>query len=184
MNAGAGVTSFAVLHDWYAALAEFRAKAQDALTELSLSLQRATPWLEEQQLYWQRQIRACEEAVTQAKTELTNRRYTDFSGNTPDCTVQEKNLRRAQAKLQAAEDRLDAVRAWMIRLPREICATYDGPTRRLALFLDADLPSGLALLACQLTALEKYANAQADSGVAPAAPSAQAVDVKPEKEKS
>jgi hypothetical protein len=172
MNGGAGVTSFAVLHDWYAALAEFRTEAQDALTELSLSLQRAVPWLGEQQQYWQRQIRACEEAVTQAKTELTNRRYTDFSGNTPDCTVQEKNLRRAQAKLQAAEDRLEAVRAWMLRLPREI---------RLALFLDAELPSGLALLARQLTALEKYANPQADSG---ATPTAQAVAAKPEKEKS
>jgi hypothetical protein len=181
MNAGAGVTSFAVLHDWYAALAKFRTEAQDALTELSLSLQRSAVWLDEQQQYWQRQIRACEEAVTQAKAELTNRRYTDFSGNIPDCTVQEKNLRRAQAKLQAAEDRLEAVRAWMLQLPREVCATYDGPTGRLALFLDADLPSGLALLARQLTALEKYTDLQSDTG---AASIDQAVAAKPEKEQS
>jgi hypothetical protein len=184
MNAGAGVTSFAVLHDWYAALAEFRTKAQDALTELSLSLQHADHWLDEQQQHWQRQIRKCEEAVTQAKAELTNRRYSDFSGDTPDCTVQEKNLRRAQAKLQAAEDRLEAVRAWKVRLPREISATYDGPTGRLALFLDADLQSGLAVLARQLTALEKYANLQADSGATAAVPSAPAVAAKAEKEKS
>jgi hypothetical protein len=181
MNAGAGVTSFAALQDWYAALAKFRTEAQDALTELSLSLRRAAAWLDEQQHQWQRQIRACEEAVTQAKTELTNRRYTDFSGNTPDCTVQEKNLRKAQARLQAAEDRLDAVRAWMIRLPRETCAIYDGPTGRLALFVDADVPSGLALLARQLTALEKYANTQTASV---AAPSDQAINAQPEKEKS
>jgi hypothetical protein len=180
MNAGAGVTSFAVLHDWYAALAKFRTQAQDALTELALSLQRASAWLDEQQQYWQRQIRGCEEAVTQAKAELTNRRYTDFSGNIPDCTVQEKNLRRAKAKLQAAEDRLEAVRAWMLRLPREISATYDGPTGRLTLFLDADLPSGLALLARQLTALEKYADPHADTGAAPTQP----VAAKPEKEQS
>jgi hypothetical protein len=181
MNPGAGVTSFAALHDWYAALAEFRTEAQNALTELSLALKRADAWLGEQQQRWQREIRACEEAVTQAKAELTDRRYTDFSARTPDCTVQEKNLRRAQAKLQAAEDRLAAVRAWMIRLPRETCTHYDGPAGRLALFLDADLPSGLALLSRQLTALEKYANLQADPVAVPADP---AVAAKPEKEKS
>ena len=64
MNAGAGVTSLAVLHDWYAALAEFRTEAQDALTALALSLQRADDWLGEQQQYWQRQIRACEDEVS------------------------------------------------------------------------------------------------------------------------
>jgi hypothetical protein len=181
MNAGAGVTSFAALHDWYAALTEFRTEAQDALTELSLLLKHAAVWLAEQQQHWQRQIRVCEEAVTQAKAELTNRRYIDFDGRTPDCTVQEKNLRRARAKLEAAEDRLETVRAWMIRLPREICAHYDGPTRRLGLFLDTDLPSGLALLARQLTALEKYANVRSDSAAAPAD---RAVAAKPDKEKS
>lgn len=161
MNAGAGVTSFAALQDWYAALTGFRSDALDALTGLSLALQHAAAWLEEQEKYWQRRIRKCEEEVTQAKAELTNRRYTDFSGHIPDTTVQEKNLRRAQARLQDAEDRLAAVRRWMLRLPREINAVYNGPTGHLSLFLDSELPAGLALLARQLTALEQYANLQA-----------------------
>jgi hypothetical protein len=160
MNAGASVTSLAVLHDWYAALAEFRTEAQDALTALSLSLQRADAWLGEQQQFWQRQIRVCEEEVTQARTELRTRQIPNSFGDTTDCTVQEQNLRRAKARLQEAEDRLAAVRRWMLRLPREICDNYDGPAGQLAVFLDSDLPSGLAVLARQLTALEQYAAAR------------------------
>ena len=160
MNAGAGVTSLAVLHDWYAALAEFRTEAQDALTALSLALQRAKAWLGEQQQVWQRQIRACEEEITQAQTELRTRQIPNSFGDTVDCTVQEKNLRRAKARLEEAEDRLAAVRRWMLRLPREICDSYAGPVGQLAAFLDGDLPSGLALLTRQLTALEQYAAAR------------------------
>jgi hypothetical protein len=167
MNAGAGVTSFDVLHDWYAALAAFRTEADHALTELSLSLQRAAAWLGEQEQYWRREIRVREEDVTQAKAELANRQWPDGSGHKPDTTVQEKNLRRAKARLQAAEDRLASVRRWMVRLPREISATYEGAAGRLAHFIDADLPSGLALLSRQLTALEKYADLQAEGTPAP-----------------
>jgi multidrug resistance efflux pump len=166
MSAGAGVTSLDVLHDWYAAVAQCRTEAQNALIDLSLSLQRAASWLDEQEHYWHRQIQACEEEVTQAKAELTSRRFTGYRDQPPDCTVQEKNLRKAQAHLEAAEDRLKAVRRWMVKLPREVCATYDGPAGRLALFLDGELPAGLALLARQLTALEQYANLQAESAPA------------------
>jgi hypothetical protein len=181
MNAGAGVTSFTVLHDWYAALTEFRSDAQDALTSLSLALQHADAWLDEQQQHWRRQIRACEEAVTQAKTELRTRQIPDAFGHPVDCTVQEKNLRLAKARLEEAEERLAAVRRWMLRLPREVCDTYTGPAGHLASFLDGELPSGLALLTRQLNALEQYANLRADTVPASAAPT---VAAKPEKEKS
>jgi hypothetical protein len=176
MNAGADVGSLAVLHDWYAALAAFRTEAQGALTSLALSLQRADQWLGEQQQFWRRRIRACEDEVVQAKTELMNRQYTDFAGDTPDCTVQEENLRAARARLQFAEDRLEAVRRWMRRLPMESRDVFDGPTRQLTFFLDAELPRGLALLARQLTALERYAERSVEP--APAPPAA------PEKEES
>jgi hypothetical protein len=181
MNAGAGVTSFDVLHDWYAALATFRTEADHALTEVTLALQRAGPWLGEQEQHWRREIRVCEEDVTQAKAELANRQWPDGAGNKPDTTVQEKNLRKAKARLQAAEDRLAAVRRWMLRLPREISATYEGAAGRMAHFLDADVPAGLALLSRQLTALEKYAAIQAEAPAVVVGPQAAAPT---EKEKS
>jgi hypothetical protein len=169
MNAGADVASLAALHDWYASLVAFRTEAQGALTSLALSLQRAADWLGEQEQFWRRRIRDGEEEVVQAKTELTNRQYTDFAGQTPDCTVQEENLRLARARLEFAEDRLEAVRRWLRRLPMEVHDLYDGPTRQLTFFLDADLPRGLALLARQLTALEQYAAVRADPVPSPPA---------------
>ena len=125
MNAGADVGSLAALHDWYAALAEFRTEAQGALTSLALSLQRAEHWLGEQAQFWRRRIRACEEDVTQAKTELMNRQYADFSGDTPDCTVQEENLARAKARLRFAEEQVEVCRKWSLRLPKMISEEYD-----------------------------------------------------------
>jgi hypothetical protein len=159
MSTGADINSFAVLRDWYAALTVFRSEGQDALTTLTLALQHCAAWLGEQQQHWHREIRVCEDAVTEAKTELRQRKmFPDAFGHTPDTTVQEKNLLRAKARLRAAEERLEAVRRWMLRLPREISAVYDGAANHLSHFLDADLPSAQAQLARQLTALEQYAN--------------------------
>ena len=125
MNAGAGVTSLPVLHDWYAALTGFRSEAQDALTSLSLALRHSEAWLEEQQQDWRRQIRLREQAVTQAKADLETRQISNSSGLRVDCTVQEKNLRRARAALEEAQERLDAVRRWTLRWPRD--STFSTP---------------------------------------------------------
>jgi hypothetical protein len=168
MNAGAGVSSLAALQEWYASLIAFRTDAQAALTALALSLQRAADWLGEQEHYWRRRIRECEEEIVEAKAELVNRQYAEFLGDRPDCTVQEENLARARARLEFAEDRREAVRRWMKRLPTDVRDVYDGPTRQLTFFLEGELPRGLAVLARQLTALEQYVNLRADAG--PAAP--------------
>jgi hypothetical protein len=167
MNPGAGVTSLDALSEWYAALVEFRAEAQNSLSSLVLSLQRAADWLDQQQQYWRRQIRVLEEEASQAKAELMNRQFTDFLGEKLDCSVQEENLRIAKARLEFAEDRLEATRRWSKRLPQEMRDVYDSPTRHLGFFLDGELPRALAQLARQLTALEQYANLRADAAPAP-----------------
>ncbi len=79
MNTGADVASFEVLHDWYASLVEFRTAASNALASLGQALQHAEAWLDEQQHYWHRQIRVCEEDVSEAKAELAGR------GRCPTC---------------------------------------------------------------------------------------------------
>jgi hypothetical protein len=168
MSPGADITSFAAINDFYAALAGFRTEAQNALAALAMSLQRASHWLSDQQHHWGRQIRVCEEEVSQAKAELRTRKFGNFSGERPDCTFQEENLRRAKARLQFAEDRLAAVGRWMKRLPSEIQDIFDGPARHLGSFLEADLQRGLAVLARQLTALEQYANLASPPASSPA----------------
>jgi hypothetical protein len=179
MNPGAGVTSVEALHEWYAALASFREEAGDALTSMALTLQRAADWLDDQQQYWQREIRACEEELTQAKTELTNREFTDFLGHKLDTSLQEENLRKAKGRLAFAEERLDSVQRWRKRLPLEVRETYDGPVRHLGFLLETELPRGLAVLARQINALEQYVNIRSDGASVPVAPAPKPEEKKP-----
>jgi len=174
MNPGAGVTSIDVLNDWYAALVLFRTDAQNALTSAVMSLQQAEVWLDEQQHFWQRQIRKYYDEVVQAKAELAQREYTRFDGgDKPDTTVQEENLRLALGRMHHAEDQLEVVRRWMKKLPVAVADVFEGPTRQLAFFLDCEIARGLAMLERQLTALEQYAHLRTPAGAAsrPAAPS-------------
>src|SRR5262249_8707936 len=132
MNEGAGVHALAAVQDWYAALALFRDDAGNALTSMTLALQKAGDWLVEQQPFLRRERGRGEEEVSRARTELLARQYQDWSGHVPDTTVQEKALRKAQARLGYVEERLDAIRRWMQRLPVAIQDFFEGPARTLA----------------------------------------------------
>lgn len=167
MSSGAGVTSIEVLQEWYAALNEFRSEALNALTAVNLSLQGADNWLADQHQFWKQEIRNSEELVTQARAELDSRKYIRFTGEKPDTTVQEEELRRAKARLIHAEEQLEKVRRWKQKLPNIVEDVYAGPSRRLAFFLDAEFVKSLAQLERQLTALEQYTNIRPTSSAPP-----------------
>jgi hypothetical protein len=156
MNEGAGVHALDAIKEWYAALALFRDDAGNALTSMSMALQKAADWLVEQQQLWRREQRRGEEEVSRARNELLTRQYQDWSGHEPDTTAQEKALRKAQARLGYVEERLEAIRRWMQRLPVAIQDSFEGPARTLSLFVDTGLPRTLAQLSRQLDALEQY----------------------------
>ncbi|HEY8506185.1 MAG TPA: hypothetical protein VIL46_16480 [Gemmataceae bacterium] len=162
MNPSADVRSLEALLDWYTALCEFAAEAQNALAAIALDVQRASGWLEAQEDRWQGEVRRAEEEVVRAKAELRNRRQPDFSGRVPDCSVQEKALRRAEARLEHARRQVKVTRQWLARLPALVGEVYDGPARRLGGFLEGDLPRALAALGRQLEALERYAQIRPD----------------------
>src|SRR5581483_6091406 len=104
METGAGVEAIQALADWYAALTEFRTDGGNAMTSAALALQRAADWLAEQQKHWRHEIRRAEDRVVEAKNALRNKQYEDYSGGKPDTTVEEKNLKKAVAYLEFAQD--------------------------------------------------------------------------------
>jgi hypothetical protein len=116
---------------------------------------------------WQQAVRDCEEEVVQAKAELSARKFPGFDGREPDTTVQERNLRRARARLEYAEDQVVRVRSWIGRLPKMIDEVYRGPSHRLVGFLEVELPKGIAGLGRQIAALESYAGLRVDYAPAP-----------------
>lgn len=175
MPDGADVRSLDAVRDWHAALAGYGDVLSEALAGVELEIRRAHDWLGEQLSLWQRAVRECEEDVTRAKAELSQRKFPNWDGREPDCTVQERNLRLARARLEHAEDRVAACRQWIGRLPKAIDETYTGASRRLGNFLEAELPKGLADLARRIAAIEAYAGERPDyapgpSGTAAAAP--------------
>jgi hypothetical protein len=118
----------------------------------------------EQMSFWQRAIRQCEDEVFQAKQELSMKKFPCWDSKPPDTTVQEENLRKAQAKLKYAQDKLETTRKWTQKFPMLVSEAYDGASRQLQATLESDLPRGLALLERRIDAAEKYVSLKAPSG--------------------
>jgi len=163
----ADVRSIDALRDWYAALTNYGDGLAESMAGVQLEIRRGFEWLSEQLSLWQQAVRDCEEEVVQAKAELSARKFPGFDGREPDTTVQERNLRRARARLEYAEDQVVRVRSWIGRLPKMIDEVYHGPSHRLVGFLEVELPKGLAGLGRQIAALESYAGLRIDYAPAP-----------------
>jgi HEPN domain-containing protein len=162
-NESADVRSIDALRDWLAALAKYRSAVQDTLSGMQMEIRKAHDWLESQGQLWKTIVRDCEDELLRAKNELRQRKYsTDLSGREPDTTVQERNLRRAEARLEFAQEKVETCRRWVMKLPKVVEESYDGAARRLANFTDVDLQNAMALLDRQITALENYAGLRRD----------------------
>jgi chromosome segregation ATPase len=151
----AHVTSLPVLAELRAALLTFTEEARDALGAVEMEIRRTFEWLDEQLKSWVHEVRRAEDALFEAKQELARRKLMRIGDRPPDCTEQEKALRRAQARLEHAQQQRDKTRAWLLELPKAV-GEYDGPARQLGNLVEADLRRACALLEHKLAALEAY----------------------------
>jgi len=150
----ARVTSIDALADWKSALATFQDHAKDAVVAIDLEVRRKFDWLDDQRKFWQAEIRRREDELAQAKSELWRRKNMPIIEH-PDCVEQEKALRRAQARLDEAHDKLEKTRRWLPAL-RRAADEYETHGRRLAAILETDVPRALAVLEQRINALESY----------------------------
>src|SRR5262249_54775979 len=151
----ARVHSLESLVEFRIKLAEFGKDAKDALCAAELQIRRATDWLTQKGKYWQKEIRNRQEEVVRAKNELMSRKAMCKDGRGPGTTDQEKALRKAQARLKEAEDKLAACKRWGPLLQHAI-HEYHGPSRQLSGALDSNLLHDLAILKQKIEALEAY----------------------------
>ena len=96
MAESAEVASLQALIDWKASLCTFTSEAKEALSSLSMEIQHALAWLEEQLKYWRSMVRQCEEEVFQAKLELSRRRMMRIGDRPPDTTEHANRTRPRQ----------------------------------------------------------------------------------------
>src|SRR5215471_3921041 len=112
MADAAEVRSIDAVREWHAALATYGETLSEALAGVELEIRRAYDWIAEQGALWKKAVRDCEEEVTRAKAELQQRKFATWDGREPDCTVQERNLRQARARLEHAEEQVVKCREW------------------------------------------------------------------------
>jgi chromosome segregation ATPase len=153
--ASAQVHAVQRLADFKAALQTFTDKAKDAMSGNQMELRRSQDWLEAQLAAWKVEIRHAEDAVFQAKAELARRKMMKVGDRPPDTTFQEKELRKAQARLAYAEDKRDKTKHWLRRFPDDI-EEYDGQARPFQDVLEHDLAKMIAFIEQKIAALEAY----------------------------
>jgi exonuclease VII large subunit len=140
------------------AIIKFIEAATVALGDAESEMQRRLNWLEnEQDSYWQGQIRKRKEDVSKAQDAVRQKKiFKDFAGRTPSADQEEKALRIALQRLEDAERKLVAVRRYARKLPKEI-EVYKGTAQRFATTVQTDLPTAAGKLDAMIRKLEEYA---------------------------
>ncbi|GJQ30768.1 MAG: hypothetical protein HBSAPP03_26520 [Phycisphaerae bacterium] len=156
MSDRANVRSVAALAQAKAALLEFVAIAQAARASVDGEVRHVTDYLRmDRPAYWKHEIRARESAVTQCKLEIQRKKL--IAAPEPASTVfEERQLRKAQARLDSARERLAAVHRWQPVWEKEAAAAKS-MMRGLDEALSNDIPRAVSKLERMMLALEAYA---------------------------
>ena len=155
----AHVDSVQRLGDFQAALLTFTDRGKDALTSIALELRRVQDWLEGQLRLWTVEIRRAEEELFRARSELAMRKMLSGNGRANDCTELEKDVRRATAKLEHAEEKARNTRHWLRALPDAV-SEYDRQSRPFQDMLEHDCVKMAAFVERKIDQLQQYADAQ------------------------
>jgi chromosome segregation ATPase len=169
MTQSARVSSIDALKALHATLSRFGPEAREALGAAEMEIRRVFDYLEDQLKYWLRQVDRRHEDLNRARSDLAHARAIR-QGERSGYVEQEIAVRKAQVRLREAEEKVVTVRRWLVHLPQAV-NEYQGPSRRLAGLLDADLRQGLAILEQRIAALDAYVALEAPPE--PASPAAQ-----------
>jgi hypothetical protein len=157
MANGANVDSIDALKHFRIALFKFQETANAALADVEGDLHKTQSWLDnEQQSYWQSQIRKRHEILERAKEALRMKKlFKDSSGRTPSAVDEEKAVRVAQVRIEEAQAKFAACKKYSRVLQHEV-QNYHGNVQRFATLLQADIPAAAAALDSMTAMLEQY----------------------------
>lgn len=164
MNGAASVHSIPMLREFRAALATFESDGKESQAVNDMSVRRGVDWFQNDLLkQWLSEVRKREEAVTNARGEYERCRMQSFGGRPPDCTDQKVALKKAQLRLEEAQDKVKAVKKWS-RVLEEEMQDYQGQSQQLTDLLSGEMPKAMAELDRMLAALEAYIGVAAPMG--------------------
>ena len=170
MPEGARVDSLETLRAFKVALFKFQEAAQVALGDAEADATRTLMWVEnEQEAYWQGQIRKAEQHVVRCKEAVRMKKiFKDSAGREQSAADEEKTLKIAMQKLAEAQAKLVLVKRWTRQLQKEI-ELYKGGVQRFTTTVFSEIPSAAAHLESLVAKLDAYLAVQpafAGSGAA------------------
>jgi len=162
MREAAKVLSLDVVREVKAAFISFSEDGKAALTETLVDAQRTISWLEHDQAnYWKIEVRKRDQKVQQAKSDLYRAELASRDER-PSCVIERKNLAKAQASLEEAQQKVQAVRRWRQLLDREIML-YKGGTQQIAGAVEVEIPQAVGRLERIMESLSGYLAVQAEA---------------------
>ncbi|MCF7973748.1 MAG: hypothetical protein K9N55_08025 [Phycisphaerae bacterium] len=154
----ANVQSLTALRQLRAALIQFSEAASLILEEANSDVQHTRTWLQGDAMrFWKKQAFLCQEEYVRAKVALSGRLAFERSvqGVPSSCVDERKALKRAQARLEYAQNKLAAVKRWLPLLDKAQ-QEYRGRTQGLNTALTVDLPRAWARLDKMSESLDAY----------------------------
>ena len=156
MSGPAQVRSVDAIEAFSWALARFEDRAQDVLETLGGELRRSVDWIErDRPAYWKEQTRLAVEAVHQAKVELERCLMYPVADERPSCREERDQLKKAQARLDYCQEKIERVKHWKRQLHHELFE-YEGRVGALRQILETEVPLARARLRQIVQRLDEY----------------------------
>jgi hypothetical protein len=147
------------------AVAMFIDDAKMALGSVEMETRRVVDRMQrEQPYYWNQQIKNARDEYAEGKASLARKRLQKSDSYIPDTSEEEKAIRRATAKIDLAEQKLEAIKVWTRRIEQS-WNDYQGPSGQLSDFVGGSPARAITELNRLIRAVDAYLQVQA-----PAAP--------------
>ena len=166
----ANISSIDAIRAFAAAMAAFEDGAEDAAVQLELEARRPVAWIDERGMYWPKEVRKASDALSEARISLEKCELTISGEDRKSCYDERKALEKAKRRLRTAEDKVQAVKRWKVKIRKEV-EEFQVQIAKLRQFLESDLVRSMASLKRMSEALDKYVQQTgAGSGATDAGP--------------
>jgi len=156
-QSAANITSIQALERLKSALVQFGSEVNDALVALELEARRPVEWIEnDRSRYWPDQVQKASNQVSEARLALQKQELTIDGSDARYCYAERKALDKAKRRLQLAEEKVQAVKRWELRIRKEV-EEFQVQVAKLRSYVENDLVRVVATLGRMSAALDKYA---------------------------
>ena len=158
-GSAANISSPDVIRKFRSQFVTFDSDCRRALEGARSDVSRIQEWLRREQLsFWQKELRRREELTEQARRDYLSACHRDGFAGKQSSVDEKKALDRALRLKAEAEQKLRAVKRWLLHIERE-ATNISGACLSLSAMLDTATPQALARLDEMLDRLDEYLRA-------------------------